>query len=263
MAMKPFQSERLHTMGGALLGISVGLRKLKKVIEPTPIFAGHDELHTFWKDQLIKIDLSVEKLSKAFTELRTYLAEESANDGASPPAHAEPAAATLSPLVLIHDASHAAALQVALELQTLGFRTQCIDQLQELSVPGAGDCLVLGLASPLSVSLEICSLWRRSAASARLPLLILTADEAEADLLPFLALGIDGFCPKSLVKKHMAVQVYAALKRAEISQAQLIETERSAAAELALSLLMRPQVKAEDIDTFARQLKESLDKNAP
>ena len=237
MPVKPFQSERLHTIGGALLSVTVGLRKLKKVIDQSQVVAANQEMQVFWVEQLRKVEAAVEKLTLAFSELRGDMATEGENNALPTPSPSE------APLVIVHDPSHAAALQICLQLQALGFRTRNVDLPEELLEGGEGRCLVLGLTSPVSESLALCQRWRSTQAGAALPLIILTADEAEQDLLPFLALGIEGYCPRACVMNHIAVQVHAALKRGEIAQGQSPQTERSALGELALSLLLRTQSK--------------------
>ena len=76
------------------------------------------------------------------------------------------------------------------------------------------DLLLLDLALPGLDGLEVCKSLRRAPATARLPIIVLTARVEEADKVVGLELGADDYVTKPFAVKELLARIKAVLRRA-------------------------------------------------
>jgi len=133
-------------------------------------------------------------------------------------AAAVPAADSRRRVLLIEDdADIAEAIGYQLEKAGLQVRTarsgaEGLDQARR-----GVDMILLDLNLPDMDGLEVCRLIRRQAATARLPLLIVSARADEVDRVLGLEMGADDYLVKPFSLKELAARCRAALRRSEAS----------------------------------------------
>lgn len=79
--------------------------------------------------------------------------------------------------------------------------------------------IVLDLMLPEIDGLEVCKMLRRDPATARIPIIMLTAKAAEIDRIIGLELGADDYITKPFSPKEMVARVRAVLRRFDASRA--------------------------------------------
>lgn len=99
-----------------------------------------------------------------------------------------------------------------------------------LSLP---DLIVLDLMLPEVDGLEVCKLLRRDAATAGIPILMLTAKAAEIDRVLGLELGADDYVTKPFSPRELMLRIKGLLRRRETTETK---AERMQFGELVLDL---------------------------
>jgi two-component system phosphate regulon response regulator PhoB len=92
--------------------------------------------------------------------------------------------------------------------------------------------VVLDLMLPELDGVDVCRALRADAATARVPVIMLTAKDDESDVVLGLGVGADDYVTKPFSPKELVARVKAVLRRQEVPVAAGAATERDADAEL-------------------------------
>ncbi|HHB74950.1 MAG TPA: response regulator transcription factor [Desulfobulbus sp.] len=105
---------------------------------------------------------------------------------------------------------------VSYNLIKAGFNVSCADSgeeglqvLQNESI----DLLLLDLMLPGKDGMEICTMIRKKAATASMPIVMMTAKGEEEDIVSGLAAGADDYVPKPFSPKILIARIQAVLRR--------------------------------------------------
>ena len=82
------------------------------------------------------------------------------------------------------------------------------------------DLIVLDLMMPEIDGLEVCKILRRDPATARIPIIMLTAKAAEVDRIVGLELGADDYVTKPFSPRELVLRVNKVLRRGQPDQAE-------------------------------------------
>jgi DNA-binding response OmpR family regulator len=82
------------------------------------------------------------------------------------------------------------------------------------------DLIVLDLMMPEIDGLEVCKILRRDPATARIPIIMLTAKAAEVDRIVGLELGADDYVTKPFSPRELVLRVNKVLQRGQPDQAE-------------------------------------------
>ncbi len=82
------------------------------------------------------------------------------------------------------------------------------------------DLIVLDLMMPEMDGLEVCRILRRDSATARIPIIMLTAKAAEVDRIVGLELGADDYVTKPFSPRELVLRVNKVLRRGQPAQAE-------------------------------------------
>jgi len=85
---------------------------------------------------------------------------------------------------------------------------------------GSPSLIVLDLMLPELDGLEVCKLLRRDAATARIPIIMLTAKATEVDRIVGLELGADDYVTKPFSPRELVLRVNKVLQRGQLQQTQ-------------------------------------------
>jgi two-component system, OmpR family, response regulator RegX3 len=121
--------------------------------------------------------------------------------------------------VLIVDDEPALADAVGYALRTEGFETDAVEdgeQALEAALNGFYDLVLLDLNLPGVSGVEVC---RRLRAESRVPIIMLTARDAEADRVLGLEIGADDYITKPFSEVELLSRVRAILRRRELDRA--------------------------------------------
>jgi DNA-binding response OmpR family regulator len=80
------------------------------------------------------------------------------------------------------------------------------------------DLIVLDLMMPEMDGLEVCKILRRDPATARIPIIMLTAKAAEVDRIVGLELGADDYVTKPFSPRELVLRVNKVLRRGQTDQ---------------------------------------------
>lgn len=119
--------------------------------------------------------------------------------------------------------------QAGFEVVTAADGTEALKKAR-LSLP---DLIVLDLMLPEVDGLEVCKLLRRDAATAGIPILMLTAKAAEIDRVLGLELGADDYVTKPFSPRELMLRIKGLLRRRETTETK---AERMQFGELVLDL---------------------------
>jgi DNA-binding response OmpR family regulator len=133
--------------------------------------------------------------------------------GASPPA---PAVENRRRILLIEDDADIAEA-ISYQLEKVGLQVRVARTGEEgLDAARRGtDLVLLDLNLPGMDGLEVCRLIRRHSATARVPIIIVSARADEVDRVLGLEMGADDYLVKPFSLKELAARCRAALRRAE------------------------------------------------
>jgi DNA-binding response OmpR family regulator len=82
------------------------------------------------------------------------------------------------------------------------------------------DLMVLDLMMPEIDGLEVCKILRRDPATARIPIIMLTAKAAEVDRIVGLELGADDYVTKPFSPRELVLRMNKVLRRGQAEQAE-------------------------------------------
>jgi DNA-binding response OmpR family regulator len=105
---------------------------------------------------------------------------------------------------------------VQLKLSSAGFEVATVPDGRaalDQALADPPDLLVLDLMMPRLTGLEVCAALRGSPATARLPIILLTAKAQEADITRGLATGADDYVVKPFSPRELLSRVQAVLSR--------------------------------------------------
>ena len=85
---------------------------------------------------------------------------------------------------------------------------------------GLPSLIVLDLMLPEIDGLEVCKMLRRDPATARIPIIMLTAKAAEVDRIVGLELGADDYVTKPFSPRELVLRVNKVLRRGQAQEAQ-------------------------------------------
>jgi DNA-binding response OmpR family regulator len=80
------------------------------------------------------------------------------------------------------------------------------------------DLVILDLSLPVMNGIDVCRILRSRTATARLPIIMLTARSAEADRVAGLDLGADDYVTKPFSVRELAARVRAVLRRRQANE---------------------------------------------
>src|SRR5262249_49867104 len=116
----------------------------------------------------------------------------------------------MKPKILVVDDEPEAVQLVEFNLRQAGFEVVTADEGTE-AVEKAHSCLpqliVLDLMLPEVDGLEVCKALRRDAATARIPIVMVTARAAEVDRILGLELGADDYVTKPFSPRELVLRV--------------------------------------------------------
>jgi DNA-binding response OmpR family regulator len=118
-------------------------------------------------------------------------------------------------ILIVEDEPDIAEL-VSYNLKKEGYETTCAADGEEalrLVRKSSFDMLVLDLMLPGIQGLDLCRIIRNDPASARLPIIMLTAKAEESDRVLGLETGADDYLPKPFGTKELIARVRALLRR--------------------------------------------------
>jgi DNA-binding response OmpR family regulator len=135
---------------------------------------------------------------------------------AGPGAPASPAAENRRRVLLIEDESDIAEA-ISYQLEKVGLQVRVARTGEEgLDAARRGtDLVLLDLNLPGMDGLEVCRMIRRQSATARVPIIIVSARADEVDRVLGLEMGADDYLVKPFSLKELAARCRAALRRAE------------------------------------------------
>ena len=128
-----------------------------------------------------------------------------------------PAAGTKPAILVVEDEADIAGL-IRFNLEQEGFLASVVDDGEkalDAIKRHAPALVVLDLMLPGLSGLEVCQRLRHDAATARLPILMLTAKGAEVDRILGLEIGADDYVTKPFSPRELVARVRALLRRAE------------------------------------------------
>jgi DNA-binding response OmpR family regulator len=120
--------------------------------------------------------------------------------------------------ILIVDDEPALADAVSYALRKEGFETQAVgdgDQALDAALKGAYDLVLLDLNLPGLSGVEVC---RRLRAESTVPIIMLTARDAELDLVLGLEVGADDYVTKPFSMAELVGRVRATIRRRELDR---------------------------------------------
>jgi two-component system response regulator RegX3 len=120
--------------------------------------------------------------------------------------------------VLIVDDEPALADAVGYALRTEGFETDAVEdgeQALEAALNGLYDLVLLDLNLPGVSGVEVC---RRLRAESRVPIIMLTARDAELDLVLGLEVGADDYVTKPFSMAELVGRVRATIRRSDLDR---------------------------------------------
>ena len=138
--------------------------------------------------------------------------------------------------ILVVDDEPDAVELVEFNLKNAGFEVvTAADGAQALKKARAAlpDLIVLDLMLPEVDGLEVCKLLRRDAATAGIPILMLTAKAAEIDRVLGLELGADDYVTKPFSPRELTLRIKGLLRRRQTAE---VKTERMQFAELVIDV---------------------------
>jgi DNA-binding response OmpR family regulator len=125
--------------------------------------------------------------------------------------------------ILVVDDDPEAVELVEFNLKKAGFDvTTAADGAQALKKARSvqPDLIVLDLMMPEIDGLEVCKILRRDPATARIPIIMLTAKAAEVDRIVGLELGADDYVTKPFSPRELVLRVNKILRRGQPDQAE-------------------------------------------
>ncbi len=105
---------------------------------------------------------------------------------------------------------------VSYNLTRDGYRVDCVttgDQALAKARANTPDLLVLDLMLPGMDGLEVCKILKNEPATARIPIVMLTAKGEEADIVTGLELGADDYVTKPFSPRVLTARIRAVLRR--------------------------------------------------
>ena len=138
--------------------------------------------------------------------------------------------------ILVVDDEPDAVELVEFNLKNAGFEVvTAADGAQALKKARAAlpDLIVLDLMLPEVDGLEVCKLLRRDAATAGIPILMLTAKAAEIDRVLGLELGADDYVTKPFSPRELTLRIKGLLRRRQTAE---VKTERMQFGELVIDV---------------------------
>jgi two-component system response regulator RegX3 len=124
----------------------------------------------------------------------------------------------MSPRVLLADDEPDIVEPVSYALRGEGFEVDAVgdgEQALEAGLSGAYDVLVLDVMMPKLSGTEVC---RRVRAHSIVPIIMLTAKDAEVDRILGLELGADDYVTKPFSARELASRIRAVLRRGELER---------------------------------------------
>src|SRR6058998_235790 len=120
-------------------------------------------------------------------------------------------------IMIIEDESDVADL-LTLNLRKAGFRTSTaadgVSGLQKAR-DDRPDFIILNLMLPKMAGLEVCRILKSDAATARMPILMLTAKAEEIDRIVGLEFGVDDYVTKPFSPREIVLRIRAIFRRGE------------------------------------------------
>lgn len=119
----------------------------------------------------------------------------------------------MKPRVLLADDEPDILATIAYALRAEGFHVDCVEDGEaaiEAAVDGAYDVVVLDVLMPVVNGIDAC---RRIRATSRVPIIMLTAKDAELDRVLGLELGADDYVTKPFSMAELVSRVRAILRR--------------------------------------------------
>jgi len=111
---------------------------------------------------------------------------------------------------------------VSFNLMKAGFQVSCADNAEtglEILAGEGVDCLLLDIMLPGASGLSICRQIRHDSVLQNLPIIMLTARIAEAEIIEGLDCGADDYITKPFSPKVLVARVKAVLRRREAKEA--------------------------------------------
>ncbi|MBM3781629.1 MAG: response regulator transcription factor [Acidobacteria bacterium] len=100
------------------------------------------------------------------------------------------------------------------------------DQALKLAGEQPPDVIILDLNLPVLGGLEVCRLLKARAATAQVPIIMLTAMASESDRVTGLDAGADDYITKPFSLRELAARVRAALRRGKSAEAPAMQVYR-------------------------------------
>jgi two-component system phosphate regulon response regulator PhoB len=122
----------------------------------------------------------------------------------------------MKPKILVVDDEPDVIELVRFNLQNAGFDVMAAESGNEALLKarnGSPDAMILDLMLPEIDGLEVCKLLRRDAATARLPIIMLTSKAGEVDRILGLELGADDYLTKPFSPRELVLRVKKLLQR--------------------------------------------------
>jgi DNA-binding response OmpR family regulator len=135
----------------------------------------------------------------------------------------------MSPRVLVADDDPGIRDVVAYALRHEGFETETVvngSEALDAARASSYDLLILDLMMPAMSGIEVC---RRLRAESHIPILMLTAKDAELDRVLGLEIGADDYVTKPFSVPELVSRVRAILRRRELDREEAAEPVREAA----------------------------------
>ncbi len=125
--------------------------------------------------------------------------------------------------ILVVDDEPEAVELVEFNLKKAGFDVICATdgaQAVRKARSDRPDLIVLDLMMPEIDGLEVCKILRRDPATARIPIIMLTAKAAEVDRIVGLELGAEDYVTKPFSPRELVLRINKALRRGQPDQAE-------------------------------------------
>ncbi|WP_029041623.1 phosphate regulon transcriptional regulator PhoB [Cucumibacter marinus] len=122
----------------------------------------------------------------------------------------------MAPLVLIVEDETDLALMMRYNLEAEGYRVQCVESGDEADLQmreAVPDIILLDWMLPGLSGIELCRRWRTREATARVPIIMLTARSEEEERVRGLATGADDYMVKPFSVPELVARIRALLRR--------------------------------------------------
>jgi two-component system phosphate regulon response regulator PhoB len=122
----------------------------------------------------------------------------------------------VAPLVLIVEDETDLALMMRYNLEAEGYRVQCVESGDEADLQmreAVPDIILLDWMLPGLSGIELCRRWRTREATARVPIIMLTARGEEEERVRGLATGADDYMVKPFSVPELVARIRALLRR--------------------------------------------------